>query len=409
MLFSFLASPLLVASALAGTPDKIADHELVADDGGAVAAPGAVGFAVLGNTRGPVPALDRVGGGIAHGATVLSDIVADISRTVGTVGGPSFAVHTGDMVRAGTAKEWKAFDTAFAPLLLGETPVEGAPPRLKSVPVAGNCESEKDPRYSSFGSAFPNVGEDIGLNRVATWSHFDLRTADTRWRMIVLDSGKERLGSRWTEQLAWLSRAAEGDYDYALVFMHEGVLDLGGPELDMNHGGGPAELMETLEDAMGLMKVRGVFSAGHHTNQVVLPDGPFGSIHVGAGGGGAPAQLLRRWVAADAANRAQDVQLEPMFDLALLDALDRWNAEQALPDIVIDQAKAKGSYEGFTGGYDPKHFPIHGWWSVTLNGPTATLVFHHRRHDGQFAEIYKASFDPGNGWRGAKLPGWKGR
>lgn len=409
MLKSLLAVPFVLAPAVAAAPDKVADHELVADDGGAVAAPGAVGFAVLGNTRGPVPALDRVGGGIAHGAAVLSDIVSDIARTVGTEGGPSFAVHTGDMVRAGTAKEWKVFDGAFAPLLLGDTRVEGDPPRLKTVPVAGDCEHDKDPRYSTFGSAFPNVGEDIGLNRVATWSFFDLRTGGTRWRMIVLDSGKERLGSRWTEQLAWLSRAAEGDYDYALVFMHEAVLDLGGPELDMNHGGGPAELMETLEDAMGLMKVRGVFAAGHHTNQVVLPDGPFGSIHVGAGGAGAPAQLLRRWGAADAANRAQDVQLEPMFDLALLDALDRWNAEQELPDIVLDQAKAKGSYEGFTGGYDPKHFPIHGWWSVSLNGPTAALVFHHRRPDGQFAEIYKASFDPGNGWRGAKLPGWKGR
>lgn len=409
MLTLLLASLAVCAPALAGSDDKIADHELVADDGGAVASKAGVSFAVLGNTRGTVPAIDRVGGGISHGDAVAQSIVENIGATIGAPGGPAFAVHTGDMVRTGATKEWKAFDALFAPILLGDTRVDGEKPRLKSVPVAGDREFEKDPRYEGFGSAFPGVGEDIGLNRVATWYHFDLRTGDTRWRMIVLDSGKERLGSRWTEQLAWLEKAAQGDYDYALVFMHEGVLDLGGPELDMNHGGGPAELLETLEDAMGLMKVRGVISAGHHTNQVLLPDGPFGAIHVGAGGAGAPAQLLRRWGAADAANRPEDVQLDPMYDLALLDALDRWNAENELPDIVIDQAKARGSYEGFTGGFDPKHFPVHGWWQVSLNGPTATLVFHHRRPDGQFADIYKASFDPGNGWRGAKLPGWKGR
>ena len=398
----------LSAPAWAIDPGKIADHVLVADDGGAVASKGPVTFVLLGNGRPAVPGIDRVSGGVYHGDAVLRSIVADIASTVGAPDGPSFAVLLGDMVRASTVGDWRRFDATFSPLILGDTAAPtGDPPRLRVAPVAGDREAAKDPRYEGMQGAFPGVGEEIGHNRVATWYHFDVVSNGGRWRFFVLDSGKERLGSRWTEQLAWIQRAAKGEYDNALVFMHEPPLDLAGPALDMNQGGGPQELLEHLEDAVGLMKIRGVVGAGHHANQVLLPDGPFGAIHVGAGGAGAPAELLRRWGAADEAKRAEDIQLDPMFDLALLDALDRWSYDNELPETVIDQAKARGSYEGFTGGFDPKHFPVHGWWSMTLNGPTASLVFHHRRPDGRFAEIYKASFDPGNGWRGAKLPGWK--
>ena len=206
--------------ALAGAKDKIADHDLLAKEGGAVSAPGPVTFAVLGNTRAAVPALDRVGGGVYHGDAVLQSIVSDVAADVGD-SGPSFAVLLGDVVRAGTEKSGKGFDASFAPLLLGATAPEGDPPRLRTVPVAGDREAEGDPRYETFGSAFPGVGEDIGHNRVGTWYHFDVTAAGTRWRFVVLDSGKERLGSRWTEQLAWIQEASKGDFDYALVFMHE--------------------------------------------------------------------------------------------------------------------------------------------------------------------------------------------
>ncbi len=395
-------------SAWALDPDKVSNHVLLADDGARVGNDGPVIFAVLGNARRAIPAIERVSGGVYHGDAVLQDIVSNIASQVGQPGGPGFMVLTGDMVRASSAKEWSWFDQRFAPVLLGGSPAPaGDPPRMRGVPVAGDREAAGDSRYEGMEGAWPGIGADIGHNRVATWYAFDFNANGTRWRIMVLDSAKATLGSRWTEQLAWIQRSVGGDFDGVLVFMHDPVFDLAGATSDMNRGGGPAELIETLEDAVGLQKLRGVFSAGHHSNQVMLPDGPFGAIHVGAGGAGAPAELLRRWGGADAAERAIDVQLDPMFDLALIDGLDRWVADHEVPDTVIDQAKARGSYEGFTGGFDPKHYPIHGWWTVSLNGPTASLIFHQRRMDGVFADVYKASFDPGNGWRGAKLPGFK--
>ena len=52
------------------------------------------------------------------------------------------------------------------------------------------------------------------------------------------------------------------------------------------------------------------------------PSGP-----VGAG----PAMALRRWGPADSAGRNEDVQLEPMFDLALMQSLERRNRQEELP------------------------------------------------------------------------------
>ena len=38
-----------------------------------------------------------------------------------------------------------------------------------------------------------------------------------------------------------------------------------------------------------MLKMRGILGGGH-ANQVILPNGPYGTLHVGAGGGGAPAE-----------------------------------------------------------------------------------------------------------------------
>ena len=46
--------------------------------------------------------------------------------------------------------------------------------------------------------------------------------------MIVLDSNKDRLGSRWNEQLYWIPEATEGRFDHVLVFMHDPVVHLPG-------------------------------------------------------------------------------------------------------------------------------------------------------------------------------------
>jgi hypothetical protein len=390
--------PLLVLATLLCAcrldPARIADHALYADDGGETATDGAVTFAVVGNTRETVPGLDRAGGGFYHGPEVTQSIISDISIAAGPAG-PSFVVHMGDGVRASNAAEWARFDERTKHLL--RTP--GEETGLPAIPVAGDREAAGDKRYIGMEGAWPGLGAEIGYNRVATWSAMDLKTAGHTWRIMVLDSGKERLGSRWNEQRNWIKRATRGDYDGILLFMHDPVLDLGTRQDVMNAGGGPAELLEYVEEATQMLKVRAVFGAGHHTNQVLLPDGPFGAAHVGAGGGGAPAEALRRWGPADAAGRNEDVQLEAIFDLALMEALGRWNRANELPEQVMDEAKARDTFKGFTGAYDGQHFPTYGWWQVTAYGGSLDLIFHFRAPSLEFRDIYRLHFDEEKGWR----------
>jgi hypothetical protein len=256
-----------------------------------------------------------------------------------------------------------------------------------------------DDRYFTMGDTFPKLGTDIGFGRVATWYHFDLQSQDTTWRFLVVDPRQEALGSRWTEQMGWVERTlAEPDFDFLVVVMHDPLFDLGGRLPDMNRGGGPQELLAEIEDRIGVLRLRAVISAGHHTNQVLLPDGPRGALHIGIGGAGPVQENLMRWAAADGAGRAAEVNLEPIFDLAMLDQLDRWNRDHGLPEAVIDEAKARGSFEGFTAAYNARHFPIAGWWSMTVDGGVMVFDYHYRRLDGEFVNVYRLQHQPEEGW-----------
>jgi hypothetical protein len=393
-------SAVFLASACRLDPARIAGHALVADDGGKVAADGLVMFAVVGNTRDPVPAVDNALGGIpVPGAAdaILGDIAARAGK-----GGPRFLLHLGDAVRISTSSEWNRFSARTRGLLQPHAGGDGVPGLL----VAGDRDAAGDDRYRGLGAAFPGTGADIGYNRVATWSSFDIASAGKVWRVLVLDSGKERLGSRWTEQRNYVQRVVKkGEYDGILIFMHDPVLDLAGREADMNRGGGPAELLDWVEESVGLLKVRAVFGAGHHAAQVILPDGPFGAAHIGAGGGGAPAEPLRRWGGADQAGRNEDLQLEPVFDLALMTALDIEARRIELPPVLVDQAKARGSYAGFTGAYAPAALPVTGWWQVSVYGETLDLLFRFRAPDGTFTDLYRLTLDPKDGWKPSRPAG----
>ena len=136
-----------------------------------------------------------------------------------------------------------------------------------------------------------------------------------------------------------------------------------------------------------------------------MPNGPLGTLHLGAGCGGGPVEPLRRWSAADAAGMAKDIPLEPIFDLALLNQLDRWNRDMGLPEIAVDEAKARNSFEGFTAAYNPRYFPVQGWWKGSLLGEKLRFTFRFRRPDGTFADIYAVEFSEKGGWRPSKLAG----
>ena len=407
------ASGLLFAAGL-GLPaggavaggEKVAKHSIFADDGATLSLSEPLRFAVVGNTRAAVPSADgarltKARPGIAKA------IVADIGAHIGEEGGPQLLVHLGDGVESGGAGPFKQLDKRWIEVLASSTPHPAGKARLKAVYVAGDREAAGDDRYEALGAAFPEIGADIGYQRVATWSSFDLKSKGKTWRFLVLDPARDRLGSRWTEQLGWIKRTLDpktgGSFDHMVVLMHDPVVDLGGKEPEMNIGGGPAELVDLVEGLIGVSRLRAVLSAGHHTHQVALPEGPLGVLHLGVGGGGAPADDLMRWAPADAAGRAVDVPLEPMFDLSLMEQLDRWNRAEALPPQVVDQAKARDSYEGFTGAYNGGAFPVQGWWTGTLDGDSLRFTFHYLKLDGTFEDIYQIELRGTDGWAPKKL------
>jgi hypothetical protein len=385
---------------------RIADHTLVADDGDRIVLDRPVVFAVVGNTRDAVPGLDRAMGNNGVQSGVNDAIFADIATSAAS-GGPQFVALVGDMVRQSTTAEWKTFSGRTVALLDGATPPEGkVNTRLRALPVAGDREAANDSRYTGFDGAFPGVGATIGYNRVATWYTVDVVAGNKTWRIVALDSSKDELGSRWAEQLGWIKSATDGKYDFLIVMMHESLYSLSGrPDSAMNRDGAPAELIGKVEDTMvEPSKLRAVITAGNHASEVMLPDGPFGALQLGVGGGGAPASDLRRWGAAEQAGREADLALEPMFDVALQERVTSvFNQDGLLPETVIDQARARNSFEGFVGTYASQYVPTYGWWQLTLYGTTMDAAFHAWNPGGSFSLPYRVTWVDGVGWQGKKL------
>ena len=52
----------------------------------------------------------------------------------------------------------------------------------RRIVVAGDRDGTGDNRYEGLGATFPGLGVDIGVNRVATWYSFDVRTDGLVWR-----------------------------------------------------------------------------------------------------------------------------------------------------------------------------------------------------------------------------------
>lgn len=385
---------------------KVAKHALFTDDGTRLRAKEPLQFAILGDTRGRALPADATSGAVVVGKKVSQEIVADVAADIAGENGTDLLVMMGDHVRAGIGPDWKSFDKLMAPVLEGTTAAKGGGKRVGAVPVVGDYEGISDPRYTGWGAAWPEVGADVGFGRVGSWYSFDLESLGYTWRFVVLDGNKEALGSRWTEQIGWIERSAsKGKFDGLVVLMHLGLVDLGGREPDMNRGEAPQELLETLEDAIGLSRLRAVVFGGHGACQAVMPGGPLGTLHIGAGCGGGPTQHLRRWTAADAAGMAKDIPLEPIFDLSLMNQLDRWNRDVGLPEVAVDEAKARNSFQGFTAAYNPRHFPVQGWWKGEVAGEKLSFTFRFRRLDGRFVDIYSVSFSDAKGWMPRKLDG----
>ena len=370
-------------------PKKIRGHRLYADDRASVQANGPVSFAIVGNTRGAHPLMDK--GRFVH-EDVTSAIVGDMTAVTLT-GGIAFCLLTGDLVRWSSTAEWGIFDEVFASLFDGETPATHRGARIPAVVVAGDRERERDPTYRGLDGSFPGTGASIGFGRVATWMAFDVASREVVWRFIVLDSGKQALGSRWNEQLSWIPTAVAGEYTGIIVLVHDPVVNLAG---DQRQSEDTAELLAKIEEYTAMLMVKAVISAGPNASQAFLPEGGFGALHILAGGGGAPARDLHR--RRPAANGAEPLALAPSFDKSLLGAFDKWSPPDPVPDKVIDRAKALGAFKGTVGIIDGPHLPTYGWWRATVDGPLMRMSWRMWQPDGTFVEPWAMVFTPKTGW-----------
>ena len=389
-----LSAVLLLLAGLAACavdPHKVADHTIYADEEERLTHDGALRFAVVGNLREKVPVQDALAKRAAHDG-VTEALVNDLRDNVDRKG-LDFVALMGDSVRWSDTKTWKGFDLLWREVLDGESIPTTEGYRIPAMPVAGDHEYLGDNKLTAMEGAFPGVGVDIGYARVASWYHFDVRVEDTIWRFVVLDSNKKKLGSRWNEQLYWLPRACEGKYHNMVIFMHHPVVTLAG---ESDKDGAPSELLETIEDNINPAKIKAIFSGDPSSSEVLLPSGNLGAAMFTAGGGGAPADLTERW-----GNRVDlgygDVQLEPLYDLKLQSRFDEAAEAQGFPEGVIDRAKGSGSWEGFTAAYDPKYFPLYGWFKVEITGEDLNVTF--QSYDGEgFDTIYRIDLEEDR-WR----------
>ncbi len=375
-------------------PNRIPNQELYADQGESRQIRGQVGFAVVGDSR---PALPLEGMKRNVTPATQASIAGDISSFIQDEY-VKFVVLLGDVVQTSSTTTWRMFTRNWQQVLSGtEPPVEGAM-RVRAVPVAGNHEALFDARLKGFGAAFQGVGADIGYNRVGSWYFFDVDVNGHVWRFLVLDSNRETMGSRWTEQVKWLEKdGLEGNFDSILVFMHHPLLTLGSGH-GGNDGGAPKELLSIVEDQAPIGSLKVVFSSHNHTNEVFMPSGKLGELYVNAGGGGAPADSLARWGDANVPGY-DEIRLEPIYDLSLLKEFGRWAEARSIPEAIVEKGRGEGAYEGFIPVLDGKYFPIQGWWNVTLDGDDITLTFRMIGADGAAKDLYSATRDGKEGWK----------
>ncbi len=374
-------------------PAAIPAHALWADDGQEVVIDGPLRLGVVGDVRPALPT-DAAKGRIATPDTerrIVEDLVGHVDRT-----SIDAVLLLGDLVRYATTATWRRFDRVWSPVLEGVTAGDGTHARVRTLPVAGNHERYRDPLLAGFGAAFPGVGADVGYGRVAAWYRVDVVSRGTRWRMLVLDSDRKAMGTRWDAQLAWLDAALEGPYDRLVVAMHHPRWTLATGQTPDAHGG-PSALLDRITGRVKMGTLVAVFAGHAHTNEVFLPDGPLGELYVTAGGGGSPVDGLARRGTPGTPGAA--LTLEPSFDAAMEAQSERWAEAGRMDENARQRLRGEGAWAGYPGAYDAAAMPIQGWWRVALDGPSMDVAFQMIGPHGEVAPAWTARWTARGGWQ----------
>jgi hypothetical protein len=385
MLFTLLFS----LSAFAA-PKELPAHRVVASDGGAIALP-AMSIAVLGNSREGGSLLSKAK---AIGGAGTNVVVGDIT-TVGVTTGLDAVFLLGDQVTASTPGNWRDFAERHAAILDGTQAPPAAMRRFPVIPVVGDKDCIKEPSCASVASVFPGFGVEIGFGRVATWQQFDVAITDAEtWRVLVLDSNKKNLKSRWQEQVAWLKNAVANPGAGLVILMHEPPV---ARAYKTKHEG-EKELMAVINEHAPLLSVRLVLSAGPVNHQALLPEGALGPLFVNAGGGGAAGEDLDRGTA----ENPEGPQLAEAFEKGVNALVDSHLFNPEPPDAkAIDQALGNGAFAGFPRTVDADVFPMHGWWKLDFAPGSISLQWRARKGDGIVSPLAAFSWSQETGWVGS--------
>jgi hypothetical protein len=380
---------LFLTSVFAAPKTALPAQRLAVDDGGQLVLP-EISLALVGNTR-PVSALiDKKRAVSGSGSR---DVIGDITAR-GMMKPMTMLVHLGDMVTSSSRSNWAGFAKQFAGLIDGDTAPPTAIRRMPILPVVGDRDCAKQPSCDDFAKVFPGFGQEIGFGRVATWEGFDLVVGDgERWRVVVVDTNKAGLGSRWREQLIWLRGAVTDPGKGLIVLMHEAPISRKkGPAAE-----GATELMDLIMGTAPLLSVRAVFSAGASNSQLLLPEGSLGPLHVVAGGGGTPGDDLRRGVL----GRPDGMELDATFESGLDHMVGSYLGQPKPPaDKVVDEALGTGSFEGYPRVVDGSTFPGHGWWLLDIQAGGLSVRWRVKQGSGVFAEEGRWVWAHDTGWQG---------
>lgn len=381
-----LIAILIVCSAL-GAPKSLPAMRVVAADGATLERE-SMTIAIAGNTRDKAVAIDKARATRDTGhAAVLGDMTA-VSMTSGI----DALFLLGDMVANSSPAHWERFGTRHASVIDGTVAPPSAVRRVPVLPVVGDRDCAKEPSCASVAKVFPGFGVEIGFGRVATWHHLDLRIGSKdSWRVVVVDSNKKGLGSRWHEQLSWLKTVVSSPGSGLVVLMHEGPVDLG----RVRKNAGPRELMDVINEHAPLLSLRAVFSAGRINNQAFLPEGALGPLHVVAGGGGAPGEDLERGTL----DATQGLRLVNALEKGVDGTIDGHLFNPVPPDQKsIDEALGTGSFKGYPRRVDAGVFPLHGWWKLHLQEGTIEATLRTQRGDGTIADSASLRWTAETGW-----------
>lgn len=163
----------------------------------------------------------------------------------------------------------------------------------------------------------------------------------------------------------------------------------------MTPDGGAAELLEAVDADAELLKLKAVFTTGPATNEVYLPTGAYGELHVNAGNAGVSGDDFLRGASAGDAHIDDPLLLDSAFSRALLAEFSQWSAGVPLSDKVREVVNGHdGAPPRFPGG----DYPVQGWWDVSLTAKSMAATFRQRRWDGSFHDVYTVSWNRRDGW-----------